>query len=412
MVDVPAFKSEPLMPEKTAYLSHINFWKSREWWTSIHIRMLGNPSFWGIIKGNDFLSSIVKIAVKNSTDSLEMVRLISEHVKSNVKWNGEEDFFADKPLTVLERREGTAGDINLLLASLLAKAGFKVNMVLISTRGNGYLSEDYPSLNQFNYVVCVIKINGKHFALDATEKNLPFDMLPMRCYNQSGFMFNEDIFQWISLRPTRKARSSITANLAVTEAGELQGKVSVHQFDYGAYEARTKYFNLGEEEYLKRAAAHQSWSITKSEILNTDSIALPVIEEHEITAQNHVTVSSDFMYVNPYVGLEDISNPFLTEKREYPIDFIVPMEEVFLGTITLPDGYRVESMPENKIMAMPENAAKGVFNFSHVGNKVSISAIISINKTYFETNEYPSLREFHARFIAKLHEPIVLKKNK
>ena len=78
--------------------------------------------------------------------------------------------------------------------------------------------------------------------------------------------------------------------------------------------------------------------------------------------------------------------------------------------ITIPEGYEVESLPENKNITLPNNAAKCSFNISLDGNRLSVVSNLKVNETYFLPNEYVSLREFYTRIIAKQTEPIVLRK--
>ena len=56
------------------------------------------------------------------------------------------------------------------------------------------------------------------------------------------------------------------------------------------------------------------------------------------------------------LSLATKENPFKQEKREFPIDFSFPFENISTTIINLPEGYRVESIPEAMAMQYPQIA--------------------------------------------------------
>ena len=104
------------------------------------------------------------------------------------------------------------------------------------------------------------------------------------------------------------------------------------------------------------------------------------------------------------------TNPFTREKREYPVDFGCPHKTSYVFLIDIPDGYAVESVPQNVSLALPDNAGTFKYTVSQAGGKIAVNCILSLSKTFFVMSEYPDLREFYARVVAKEAEKIVLKK--
>ncbi|MEJ7658609.1 MAG: hypothetical protein WKG07_02725 [Hymenobacter sp.] len=77
--------------------------------------------------------------------------------------------------------------MNLLLIAALRQAGLPAQPVLLSTRTHGRVSQSFPQLQQFNYVIGVLPLaDGKELLLDATEPLLPCGVLPSRCLSQAG----------------------------------------------------------------------------------------------------------------------------------------------------------------------------------------------------------------------------------
>jgi hypothetical protein len=59
--------------------------------------------------------------------------------------------------------------------------------VIISTIDNGMVHPIYPIITKYNYLIVRATIDGKTVLLDATEKDVPFGLLPYRCLNQRGY---------------------------------------------------------------------------------------------------------------------------------------------------------------------------------------------------------------------------------
>jgi hypothetical protein len=78
--------------------------------------------------------------------------------------------------------------------------------------------------------------------------------------------------------------------------------------------------------------------------------------------------------------------------------------------ITVPADYQVDELPKNKMLVLPGNSCKYLFNATQIGNMISITSSLSFNKSVFSQEEYPALRDFYGQVVAKQAEQIVLKK--
>lgn len=420
--NVPAFKEEPYMTSETDYISRINFALSHvKWpnqpvqeimgsWTKLNENLLESESFGRTITGNGFLKKQVEEITAGITEPLKKVEAIHDYVRKNLEWDGTKDYYADPLKKVFEKKKGTAADINLALASMLEKAGIDVDMVLLSTRDHGFVRQSYPIARQFNYVVCLAFVDGKPIYLDATEKYLPINVLPERCLNGQGLGISKKRHGWVDLLTKTKSRTAISADLTLKEDGVLQGKLNFTRDGYDALRMRKDYVAKGEETYLKEVTKSRLWQIEKSEFKDVNDLNVTPKENHELSIQEHATVAGDVIYINPFVIAQLEANPFKIEKREYPVDFGSAIEKVYMCKLTLPEGYAVDELPQSRLMVLPGNAAKYVFNVTQSGNSIVITSNMQINKNLFTQEEYPNLREFYTQVVAKQAEQIVLKK--
>lgn len=293
---------------------------------------------------------------------------------------------------------------------MLDKAGFEVDMVLLSTRDHGFVRQQYPALRQFNYAIVSAKLGDKAWLLDATEKYLPYTLLPERCLNGAGLVVSARNSGWVDLASRRKARTVTTSDFSVSARGDLNGKLSFTRDGYDAFEMRRSYYSKGEDKYVKDFFGSRDWHLFKVEFAEVADLNKEVTEAYDITVSEHASVSGDIIYINPFMAEKQNENPFKAKKREYPVDFGSASEKIYLLKLTLPDGYVIDEVPSGKIIALPNNGARFSYNTATIGNVINITSSLQINKSLFLQNEYANLREFFSQVVAKQAEQIVLKK--
>lgn len=420
--DAPAFKEEPYMTNENDYVSKINFalayinfpnQASQEImgsWEKLAKELLENESFGGIVSGSGFLKKQVEGIVAGKNTALEKAEAIHTYVKSTLTWDGYKDYLADNLKEVFEKKKGTAGDINLALASLLEKAGFRVDMVLLSTRDHGFIRKQYPMSKQLNYVICRITIEDTFYYMDATEKFLPFNILPERCLNGEGLLVSKHNFGWVNLIPKAKDKSTISATLDLDAESKLNGTLSYLRNGYDAQNMRQQYEAKGKEDYLKSFLAGRTWEVENSLYENIDSVSKDVKEIYTISIEDHASVAGEVTYLNPFIAAQVHENPFKLQQREYPVDFGSPIEKIYIAKINIPEGFTVDELPKSKIMTLPANAARYVYNITQMGNTINLTSSFQINKALFTQEEYPNLREFYNQVVAKQADQIVIRK--
>ncbi|SHH20609.1 protein of unknown function [Chryseolinea serpens] len=408
--DVPALKDEPFMVSAQDRQASILFWPEGLTWGILHAAAQDFVGYIPQTKGAKTLREKALAITEALTDSTEKIRALSAYVKTQVKWNGICDRIPDSPLDVLKQKKGTAADINFLLGCLLEAAGFKPVAAFLSTRDHGTYIDQYPDATQFDYLIYSVRLKRKDLFLDATEPLLPYDVLPERCLNGKAFSMLYMGYRWLPLTSPAKDKTIVTAEFALTAEENLQGKLTVDRFGYDAFAARSQYQGAEKDKYFEHTLLQKSWTVAQKEALQMEDVNTAVREQYELSIPNQVIVSDNKLYINPYVALREDINPFPEAVRTYPLDFPFQKEKILLCHITIPEGYEVESLPENKNITLPNNAAKCSFNISLDGNRLSVVSNLKINETYFLPNEYVSLREFYTRIIAKQTEPIVLRK--
>ncbi|MBL0741816.1 DUF3857 domain-containing protein [Chryseolinea lacunae] len=420
--DAPAFKVEPFLTTYRDYISKINFELSYikypnqpikpylGTWGEICEKLNTDEDFGGEVRGNGFLKKYVEEATAKATTPEEKVIALHKFVADRMTWNGESRKYTASSLKkVFEEGKGNSAEINLLLASMLEKAELEAYPVLISTRDHGFVRESVAILDQFNYAICAVKLNDKVMLLDATDNLLPSGVLPERCLNGQGLLVSKAGPQWVALKAP-KSRKVVSANLVVSQNGGLKGSFKVDQSGYYARKSRKEYFASGEKDYVKNVFDEHTWQIDKSTFQNHKDVTQVFKEEYDVTLEEGGADAIDVIYLDVVSLSRDKENPFKAEKREYPVDFGSPYEEMYLARIVIPEGYVADEIPKPKILLLPENSAKYSYNITQFGNTLNVASQLQVNRSLFTQDEYVHLREFYAQMVAKQAEQIVLKK--
>lgn len=421
--DVPAFREEPYLTTYKDFISKINFelgfvkFPDRPLepvlgtWEEINKKLWDHTDFGGQFRGNAFLSKVVETVTAGASTPDARIAAIHDYVKRNVQWDGRNRILSQGSLKkVIDEGKGSSADINLLLASMLAKAGFTVYPVILSTRDNGFVRENAPLLSQFNYTACVVVVDGKQLVLDATKRSLPPGVLPRNCLNGRGFVINGKGGSWVELNPTVRSRSTVSAELHFDEEGLASYSLTRLLEGYFAYESRTSYMEKGEEAYVKAVLAGREWNVRGKSFEDTGDVTKPFREKYEIVAEDGVDGGGDVLYINPMVMNAELENPFKLENREYPVDFGNPFEKILSFTFKVPPGYQIEEVPKPKMYVLPDNTARYIFNVTVHGNVISVTSMLSINKAIYTQLEYPNLREFYNYVVATQSGQIILRK--
>jgi hypothetical protein len=422
--DVPAFKEEPFLTTKNDYISRINFELAyikypdepiknfMGSWLEINNTYFESSDFGGEVRGNSFLKKIVDELTAGMTNAEDKISAIVNYVKATVEWDGRStDYSSSQLKKVLELKKGNSGEINILLASMIEKTGLMVFPVLCSTRDHGFIRQSYPQSTQFNYVLCLVRIDGRDIILDATEPLLPVNVIPERCLNGTGMAVAKDGPFWVNLNSTSKTRVVAVGKFNINGEGNLVGELKVEHTGYAGLRQRKSFLKKGETDYLKEfTGSRSSWAVSTTSFENVKEFWEPFKENYQVEVHAHATVAGDILYLNPFVVLQKTSNPFRAETRNYPIDFGFSNDEVYSVTLEIPEGYLVEELPKPKVFMLPEGTSKYSYNIVHLGNKITLTSSFTINRSLYAQTEYPMIREFYNQVVAKQAEQIVLKK--
>jgi len=369
--------------------------------------------FGSVLDNDSYLTNIAEGINSKSLNREQTIKAAYDYVKQ-ISWDRTNRLLAEKTylLNAFREGKGNSAEINLALVQLLRKLGLDAGPVVLSTRSNGRLSEFHPSINKLNYVIAAVFTEKDTLLLDATEKNCPYYLLPMRAINGQGQFMDKKRTGWVSLEANKKDKQMIVFDLSIEDDLSLKGKLNYSKGDYAALDFRDNYqgFNSNDEYLTNFKEGKKGLKVVSHKIENLDSLYKMVKEEFEVVVNNAITEIDGELYITPLIYEQMKENPFKLSDRNYPIDFGYLRDKTIIVNYSFPQGYIVVNLPANAFLQLPGNTATLSCKSTVTEGKITIIYKISINKSIFVPTEYADLREFYNQIVNKSAEPIVLKK--
>jgi len=421
--NIPALKEEPFVDNIENYRLSINheldktqFYQEpvkdySNTWEGVAKTIFEDKDFGKELQERDYIKQDLEMILKNVELPNERLDVVFKFVQNKMNWNNKRGYYVDKGVKqAYIDRTGNTAEINFILISMLNLAGINASPVLLSTLDNGI--PVYPNRTIFNYVIAAVDVDGKQILLDASNKNTTQNIIPLYTMNWTGRLIKQDgTSREIKLVPSFQSRKGINMMVAIDKKGAVSGKYTLQRTDYEAFAFREKYSGINQQNYLEKVEDDfKGLQINDYTIENSKDLSKPVIENFTFTTDNECEIIGDKMYINPQLFFTQSQNPFVQEKREFPVYFGYPKQEKLNINIDIPEGYVIESIPKPIKLLTGENVGSFVMNCANLGNKIQIVISKEMNQEIVSSNFYSVLKNFYQQMIDKQNEKIVLKK--
>ncbi|MEH6764782.1 MAG: transglutaminase [Aequorivita antarctica] len=363
------------------------------------------------LERNNYFENDIDALLNGATKPEEKVGLIFSYVLNKMNWNGYNGFYTNEGVkTAYKKGSGNVADINLMLVAMLRHAKLDANPVLVSTKEHGVPL--FPTRNGFNYVIAAVDFPQGTLLLDATNKDAEIGVLKSNILNWQGRVIKKDgTSGWVSLSSMVPAVKSTMVNVEIKPDMSVTGKAQNRFTGNYAFQYRTEYKNLNEDAQRKQIEKNTNQAeLSNLHFENLTTLGQPVSLEYDFEALDAVEEVAGKLYFSPMVIFGTQENPFKSETRQYPIDYGYPLKNRYILNIALPEGYKVESLPENAVFNLGEKIGNYRYLISQVGNKLQLSVEFAINQSFIAAEEYANLKKFYELLIAKENEKVVLSK--
>lgn len=415
--NLPGFREEPYTAGGQEYQARIQFRPSASTgmggasWADFDTKLMFHRNFGKLLATSEGVRAEGQKFREAYADTLKRVTAIHEFVKKRIRWDGTYSPFGYPPETTLANGKGDCADQNFLLIALLNSAGVQARPVLLSTRDHGLVHREIPSIAWFNYVAAVARLGGKDVFLDATLPHLPVGMLPPQCLNHTGRLIDGPNSRWIDLAPQQVYGISHALRLKLDADASVSGEASTSSAGTLGLLWRA---GLTQDSTLTKTVLNEMYkgfAIGGARVENADSLQKALDVHCTLRSDEGVQQAGDRWYLNPMFSTARKENPFQTPTRSYPVDFGSALEETSLVEITLPPGFGVEELPKPAVFALPDNGGRFTYSVSVDENRLRVTSRMQVRKVRFTPEEYPALRSFFDKIVAKHAEQVVLKKS-
>ena len=269
-----------------------------------------------------------------------------------------------------------------------------------------------PTTEGFNYVIAALEFPEGMVYLDATNPYGTANILPEYAINWRGRIIRAGgTSDWVSLTPQTKSKEIALMSVEVNEDLSISGKIRKQLTEYMALGYRDSYYTVKNEGVVKDFEEGKGdIEITNFTVKNKESLNKPISYTYDYTLNNEVEEIGDKLYISPLLFLAPDDNLFKQDSRTYPIDFIYPVYSKYSVTVKIPEGYAVESLPENAKVQL--NGTDGEFSYiiKSRGNTLQVMVTTDLNKTLILPADYDQFKQFFQLSFEKQVDKIVLKK--
>ena len=370
---------------KTYRLRGMNQMDYARTWEQIDDMILNSDDLGIHLNDHSPLANELKAAkVEEIADLRDRVAAVYKLVMSKVKWNGKYELSPALTSETLKKGEGSNADINLLLIQSLHDAGLNAAPVMLRTRDLGLLPYNFPSIRKLStFLVGVIMPSGGNVYLDASSKHGYLNVIPeVMLVEKARLVLNNKKSQWVNLQKLLRSQKNTVITATLTPDGKLSGKQT------------TRYEGLAAAQYREKAGINE--------------FAPEATEEVEFTLQGDV--SDGKISLCPFKNPPLESIPFNASKRLMPVEFPCISTERIVINITLPEGYTMESKPQNTLVSTPDKGLDGRYVTSESEGKAHVQYLFNVNSLSHSEKNYADLRQIFDMFTNYGKTALVFKK--
>jgi uncharacterized protein DUF3857 len=424
MNNIAGLRDEPFMDAEKDYLQHVAFQLSgyqgtfggttryMTTWDEVTQKLMGNQAFGLQLNKNIPVGEEWMNKVKAMSPPFEKMTAVYNLVYKNIGFNGIGGIGSTNGVKeTWEKKKGSSGDINLLLINLLKEAGLEVYPLLVSERGHGKVNPELPFIDQFNKVMAYVLIDGKKYILDAAGPYTPPFMIPFPVINTKAYVVNRKKGGIISLTESeKKDKNFVNIHARIDDNGAMTGEATIESNEYARL-TRMRAWERDKDRF------RENYFTTYQDGLKMDSLVMHNLENDSLPLQQHfnfsipATVSGDYKLINLNLFSGISKNPFISDIRFTNIDYGCLQSHTVIETIELPASLKIESLPKNIRMIMPDTSISLTRLLEVKDHVIMVRYYILTTRSVFTADEYDYIKDFYKKMAQIMNEQVVLRQN-
>lgn len=332
---------------------------------------------------------------------------------------------------IFAHRYGDCKDKATVLATMLAQIGVKSFYMPIHDK-RGIFTKNSPPFVGFNHVILAIQLPDGSFnqsfsalyehprlghllIFDPTNEWVPFGQLPYYEQDNYALLVTDDGGEFIHLPVGSPELNELKLNakLKLMPDGSLQGQI---EEVFSGYQAMMERAYLQEETQRdrKRMIEHflgsnvGNFQLDGLEIVNEAEIDKDLILKYKFTADHYAKSAGPLLLVRPRVVGESAGYFDATKPRHYPYEFRAPFVQSDTVEITLPEGFKVDELPDPADAHLP--FAQYVSKTESSGNVLKYTREYKMTTTLVPVDSFKQLQVLFSQIINDEKSMAVLKR--
>ena len=337
------------------------------------------------------------------------IAAVRNYVAGKVKWDKKSSLVPDDAREILKRGSGSDADINALTASALNTIGYTAVPVMVRSRDSGMLIDFHISLRSFDtFILRVTTPDGSQsWYLDAAREEGYLNVLdPLFLVEKARVIPFDGSGEWADLTNLTRPRVAEMVKMKMEPDGTLTGSAQIVGNNEDSYVIKANYNDFDTEDaFLEDIESDEHLEITSFDIKKEYG---PLVEiNYAFEKEND---AGGLVYIQPILSQFHPASAFRKEERKLPVDFPYPESLVYSFALEIPEGYVVEELPEKTMKVFPPVGGRVQLMAQQVGNSVSVTYRVSLDKMMILPEDYADLRLFWETAVGAEKSTIVLKK--
>jgi len=409
--DIPEVLPEPSMPPAARInpiveMSSFSKWEDiYKWWYELYKDK---------ISINQGIQNKIDDLVKDKQAQEDKIRAIYNFCAQDIRYvaveYGQAGYEPHKAVDIFQNKYGDCKDKAILLIAMLRAIGINAYPVLIGTSDVLDLNTDFPSLT-FNHCIAVVNLNDRWLFMDPTGQTVSFGDLPSMDQDRQVFLVLDDGYKIEStpLFASDKNYSHIKMDVKINTDETIYVKRDVDT--RGVFQQAQRYwlkFTKPKliEDTLQATANNfaPGAKLTNYNVKNADSLDENVILDYEFNAPEFLTKAGKSRLI-PQLGGIDISS-VSKEKRVYPIESEVLVENITDAEMEIPKSLIVKYMPEN--IKVDSDWFDFENSYTKKSNKILFSQKYKTKKKIILQDEYSKYKKLVEDIARRINQNIIL----
>lgn len=348
--------------------------------------------------------------------SFEEKVITAFHVlKQQLAWDGTYRLYSRELAKTIKKGSGSNADLNFVFISILKDLGLNACPAVMSRRSLGVLPHNYPSLQKLNTFVVAIQDTDreKYVFLDSSMDIPAINVLPPElCTDEARILSRQEPEEkkWVNLKTLldNKVFMKIEAR---AEGNQIKG----HRLTMLQGQEAVKYQkkadnsdNLSADTTDTDTALKER--LTVSNLTVKDNHNNPALVEEELDFVMQVDQTDSHLYINPMLFPQTKTNPFIQTERVLPVEFPYPRKFIMQCTLTLPEGYQVEELPQQQFIRTEGDKMQCKYMIMQQANVIIVNYSFILKDYLFPTEQYRQLQEMWNKVVERNNALMVLKK--